>query len=380
MTTAIALETSKGDLPLALALGAILITIMLFVNALAYIAQGSRRAALRMSRAMPNTAALLPLQLVDIVYEAGGKRLIDGVTLTLDAGPRTIIVGPNGAGKSVLLRLCHGLLAPTSGQVLFNGPDAIDGRRRQAMVFQRPVMLRRSALANVAYALALAGVSRDQQRRAAAEALDRVGLTHLAAQSARLLSGGEQQRLALARAWALRPELLLLDEPTANLDPSATQIIESVIQAMHDAGTKIVLVTHNLGQVHRLGDEVVFMADGAVAERAPVASFFNPPPRHKAKPSSRVNCHGNDATSAARDHTGRHIPRRSTAANPCRRYRHGALHHRCIDNLYRELGVVWLSAADLQAEDRHRVSCRRARHRASAGCGQTRRCGRGVRP
>jgi tungstate transport system ATP-binding protein len=230
-----------------------------------------------MKRAIAGTPALLPLKLVDVVYEAGGKRLIDGVTLTLATGPRTIIVGPNGSGKSVLLRLCHGLLAPTSGQILYNGPDSIDGRRRHAMVFQRPVMLRRSALANVTYALALAGLSAAQQVRVAREALDRAGLTHLAAQSARLLSGGEQQRLALARAWALRPELLLLDEPTANLDPSATQAIESVIQAMHDAGTKIVLVTHNLGQVHRLGDEVVFMADGTVAERAPVAQFLQAP-------------------------------------------------------------------------------------------------------
>jgi tungstate transport system ATP-binding protein len=118
---------------------------------------------------------------------------------------------------------------------------------------------------------------RDQQLRAAEEALDRVGLLHLAAQSARLLSGGEQQRLALARAWAVRPELLLLDEPTANLDPSATQAIEWVIQAMHDAGTKIVMVTHNLGQAHRLGDEVVFMACGRISEPTPVAQFLQCP-------------------------------------------------------------------------------------------------------
>jgi tungstate transport system ATP-binding protein len=230
-----------------------------------------------MNHAMASTATLLPLRLVDVTYEAGGRRVVDGVTLTLEAGPRTIIVGPNGAGKSVLLRLCHGLLAPTSGQLRFNGPDAIDGRRRQAMVFQRPVMLRRSALANVVYALALAGVPRAQQLRAAEEALDRVGLAQLATQSARLLSGGEQQRLALARAWAVRPELLLLDEPTANLDPSATQSVEWVIQAMHEAGTKIVMVTHNLGQAHRLGDEVVFMACGRVADPMPVAQFLQSP-------------------------------------------------------------------------------------------------------
>jgi tungstate transport system ATP-binding protein len=187
------------------------------------------------------------------------------------------VLGPNGAGKSVLLRLCHGLLRPTAGEVLFNGPETVNGRRRHAMVFQRPVMLRRSALANVAYGLMLAGVPRRERLRAAQEALDRVGLLHCASQPARVLSGGEQQRLALARAWALRPELLLLDEPTANLDPSATQAIESAIQAMHAAGAKIVLITHNLGQAHRLADEIVFLAGGRIVEHAPVDRFLRTP-------------------------------------------------------------------------------------------------------
>jgi tungstate transport system ATP-binding protein len=226
---------------------------------------------------MEALAPLLPLKLTDVTYEAGGKRLLDHVNLELERGPRTVVLGPNGAGKSVLLRLCHGLLKPTAGEVRFNGPESVDGRRRHAMVFQRPVMLRRSARANVAYGLMLAGVPRRARLRTADEALERVGLRHLAAQPARVLSGGEQQRLALARAWALRPELLLLDEPTANLDPSATQAIESVILAMHDAGAKLVLVTHNLGQAHRLGDEVVFLAGGRVVEQTPVDAFMRAP-------------------------------------------------------------------------------------------------------
>jgi tungstate transport system ATP-binding protein len=220
---------------------------------------------------------LLPLHLSNVSYEAGGKRLIDNVSLTLEHGPRTVILGPNGAGKSVLLRLLHGLLRPTSGEVQFYGPGSINGRRRQAMVFQRPVVLRRSALANVTYGLMLAGMRRGERLRAAEAALDRVGLLHLAARPARVLSGGELQRLALARAWALQPDLLLLDEPTANLDPSATQAIESAIQAMHEAGTKIVIVTHNLGQVHRLGDEVIFLAAGRVVEQSPVTRFLHSP-------------------------------------------------------------------------------------------------------
>jgi tungstate transport system ATP-binding protein len=230
-----------------------------------------------MSGSMATTNTLLPLRLVDVSFEAGGKRLLDQVNLVIDAGPRTIVLGPNGAGKSILMRLCHGLLQPTTGRIDFNGPETVDGRRRHAMVFQRPVMLRRSALDNVAYGLALAGVPHAQRLREAQDALEHVGLGHLAGQPARTLSGGEQQRLALARAWALRPELLLLDEPTANLDPSAAQAVEAAIQRMHEAGTKIVLITHNLGQAHRLGDEVVFLDAGRVTERAPVRQFLQSP-------------------------------------------------------------------------------------------------------
>jgi len=226
---------------------------------------------------MNSTTPLLPLQLTDVVYDAGGKRLIDSVTLTIDKGPRTVLLGPNGAGKSLLLRLCHGLLRPTAGQVRFNGPEWAEGRRRHAMVFQRPVMLRRSALANVTYALSLAGLKDAEAHRIATEALERVGLLGLALQPARVLSGGEQQRLAIARAWALRPDLLFLDEPTANLDPSAAQSIERAIQSVHEAGTKIVLITHNLGQAHRLGDEVVFLSGGRVVECAPMDRFLQSP-------------------------------------------------------------------------------------------------------
>jgi tungstate transport system ATP-binding protein len=210
---------------------------------------------------------ILPLKLEQVSF----RHIIQPLSLAIEAGPSTIILGANGAGKSVLLRLMHGLLEPSSGKVQWRG----DARRKQAMVFQRPVMLRRSALANIIYAIEAAGG--EDAERTASEALHEVGLAQLAHRPARVLSGGEQQRLALARAWALHPEVLFLDEPTANLDPSATREIETVIRAFDAAGTKIVMSTHNLGQARRVGDEVIYLHQGRVVERAPVDRFFKSP-------------------------------------------------------------------------------------------------------
>ena len=159
----------------------------------------------------------------------------------------------------------------------WGGAGAVSVSRRQAMVFQRPVMLRRSALANLEYALALQDVPRGERTRLSREAIERVGLAHIADRPARVLSGGEQQRLALARAWALRPEILFLDEPTASLDPTATREVEAAIDAIHADGTKIVMTTHNLGQARRLGDEILFLNQGRLAERAPAERFFTAP-------------------------------------------------------------------------------------------------------
>jgi len=217
---------------------------------------------------------ILPLRLEDVSYAAGGRIIIERLSLTLQAGSSTIVLGANGAGKSVLMRLMHGLLAPSSGRVAWSGEAA---RRRQAMVFQRPVMLRRSALANVVFALEAAGIAPAVRERQAREALTEVGLAHVAQRPARVLSGGEQQRLALARAWALHPEVLFLDEPTANLDPGATREIEAVIKAFDVSGTKIVMSTHSLGQARRLGDEVIYLHQGRVVERAPIERFFPQP-------------------------------------------------------------------------------------------------------
>jgi len=220
---------------------------------------------------------ILPLRLEELSFAAGGRTLIEPLSAEIGAGPTTIILGANGAGKSVLMRLLHGLLAPTGGRIAWRDPDPARVRRSQAMVFQRPVMLRRSALDNVLYALEIAGMERRARQSVAMEALASVGLEHLAKRPARTLSGGEQQRVALARAWALHPEVLFLDEPTANLDPRATREIERVIQAFDAAGTKIVMATHNLGQARRVGDEVLFLHEGRLAERSMVDQFFSRP-------------------------------------------------------------------------------------------------------
>ena len=218
---------------------------------------------------------MLPLVLDRVWFAVNGKAIISGISMEITAGARTVILGPNGAGKSVLMRLCHGLLAPTSGTVSWRGPG--NGRGRQAMVFQRPVMLRRSALANVVYGLRLARLPLRESEMRARDVLEAVGLAGIADRPARVLSGGEQQRLALARAWALGPEVLFLDEPTANLDPGAVRDIETLIGQIRAGGTKIVMTTHNLGQAKRLGDEILFLSQGRLVERTPVGQFFTTP-------------------------------------------------------------------------------------------------------
>ena len=218
---------------------------------------------------------MLPLALNQVSFVVNGRTIIDRISVQITEGPRTVILGPNGAGKSVLMRLCHGLLRPTSGTILWKG--GVNGRRRQAMVFQRPVMLRRSALANIVYGLKLAGISPRECWLRAEDVLEAVGLANVARRPARVLSGGEQQRLAIARAWALGPEVMFLDEPTANLDPGAMRDVERLIGQIRAGGTKIVMTTHNLGQAKRLGDEILFLSQGRLVERAAVDKFFTEP-------------------------------------------------------------------------------------------------------
>lgn len=208
------------------------------------------------------------VHLDDIRLSLDGRRILDGLRLAIPAGGVTALVGPNGAGKSVTLRVIDGLLGPDSGAVRV-------ASRRRAFVFQRQALIRASASANVA--LALAALPRRERVARVAEALARVGLAERARDAATRFSGGEQQRLALARAWAMRPDLLLLDEPTASLDPAATEVVEALIGAMARAGTTVVLVSHNLGQVARLATTVVVLAAGRVVEQGPPRQILSSP-------------------------------------------------------------------------------------------------------
>lgn len=218
----------------------------------------------------------LPLMLEDVSLLAREVTILDRVRLTFSAGAPTMLVGPNGSGKSSLMRVAMGLVPPTSGRVTYGGRTGVPPTRR-AIVFQRPVMLRRSASANLVYALAAAGVPRSERSAAAQELLDRVGLGGLSERPARRMSGGEQQRLAIARALAKQPEILFLDEPTASLDPAATKATEDIIRTIAAQGIKIVMATHDLGEARRLGGEIVLMNKGRVVEVADTQTFFTTP-------------------------------------------------------------------------------------------------------
>jgi tungstate transport system ATP-binding protein len=218
----------------------------------------------------------LPIVLDDVSVLAGGVTILDGVSLTLAGGAPTVLIGPNGAGKTTLLRLAMGLIAPTRGRLSFGGRAQAPSRRR-AIVFQRPAMLRRSAAGNVRYALASAGLPRAARAARLAELLALVGLADVGARPARRLSGGEQQRLALARALAKDPDVLFLDEPTASLDPAATKAVEDIIRAVAAQGIKVVMSTHDLGEARRLAGDVVLLHRGRVVEAADAASFFAAP-------------------------------------------------------------------------------------------------------
>jgi tungstate transport system ATP-binding protein len=224
----------------------------------------------------------LPIRFENVTIAAGAVTMLDRITLSFASGPPTILIGPNGSGKSTLLRAAMGLAAPSQGRVSWGGREDVPPIRR-AIVFQRPTMLRRTASANIRYALRAAGIARTQQDSRIGELLTLVGLEELADRPARWLSGGEQQRLALARALARDPVALFLDEPTASLDPAATAAIEDIVRAVSGRGIKVVMATHDLGEARRLAGDIIMLHRGRVVETAPAASFFNRPQTGEAK-------------------------------------------------------------------------------------------------
>jgi tungstate transport system ATP-binding protein len=224
----------------------------------------------------------LPIKMTDVSFEVRELTILDRVTLTLAAGPPTVLVGPNGSGKTTLLRLAMGLMAPTGGRLSWGGRDNAPPARR-AIVFQRPVMLRRSAASNINYALAASGVPRADRGARTSLLLTLVGLSSLGARPARRLSGGEQQRLALARALAKEPQVLFLDEPTASLDPAATKAVEDTIREIAASGIKVVMATHDLGEARRLAGEIVLLHRGRIIEASPVEEFFSSPKTQAAR-------------------------------------------------------------------------------------------------
>jgi tungstate transport system ATP-binding protein len=218
----------------------------------------------------------LPIRFENVTIAAGAVTMLDRMTLSFASGPPTVLIGPNGSGKSTLLRAAMGLAAPSQGRVSWGERENVPPTRR-AIVFQRPTMLRRTASGNIRYALRASGIAWAQQDSRIDELLALVGLEELADRPARRLSGGEQQRLALARALARDPVVLFLDEPTASLDPAATSAIEDIVREVSGRGIKVVMATHDLGEARRLAGDIVMLHRGRVVETAPAASFFNRP-------------------------------------------------------------------------------------------------------
>lgn len=254
---------------------------MHFVHRALAFRDGSPSGPLRRPETWLGESSLFPIRLSAIGFSPGGRSILSGIDLDIGSEGITSIIGPNGAGKTVLLRVLAGLQAADNGSIDWNGRES--PAAGIAMVFQCPIMLRSSVFHNASLGLMPLGLPRVELRRRTTHVLERVGLAHRREDSARLLSGGERQRLALARAWATRPRLLLLDEPTAALDPSATEAVESIVREIRTDGTRILMTTHNLGQAMRISDDVVFIAGGRVVERAPAARFFSHPQSNEAR-------------------------------------------------------------------------------------------------
>ena len=217
----------------------------------------------------------LPIAFTEVSVIMNGVTLLDRLTLALQAGQPTVVIGPNGAGKTTLLRAAMGLVAPSHGRIVWGSGIGVPQHR--AIMFQHPTMLRRSVAANLDYALRAAGVPSTARTARLSELLGHVGLADLADRPARRLSGGERQRLALARALARDPSVLFLDEPTASLDPAATNAFENLIRTIAQRHIKVVMATHDLGEARRLAGDVVLLHRGRLVEAGAAPQFFEAP-------------------------------------------------------------------------------------------------------
>jgi tungstate transport system ATP-binding protein len=235
-----------------------------------------------MGRMMRAPVSNLPIAFEEVSVVAAAATMLDRVRLTITAGSPTVLIGPNGSGKTTFLRTAMGLVPPSRGRITWGGQETGVPLKR-AFLFQRPTMLRRSAAANIRYALKSARIPPHEQDARIAQLLDQVGLDGLGERPARRMSGGEQQRLALARALSRDPTVLFLDEPTASLDPAATKAFEDVIRAVVERGIKIVMSTHDLGEARRLAGDVILLHRGRVVEYAPASAFFTTPRTPEAK-------------------------------------------------------------------------------------------------
>lgn len=219
---------------------------------------------------------VLPLKVRGVSVRRGARHLLGPIDLTIEGTGLTMVLGPNGSGKTTLLKVMHGLERPSEGKISY-GLARAEAERRQAYVFQTPIVLRRSVQQNLAYPLELIGRPRDEIRRRAGEWAERIGLGGALSSPATRLSGGEKQKLALARALIRKPELLFLDEPCANLDGRSTRAIEEMLLEARAAGTRIVMATHDIAQARRLATDAILLINGAVHETGEAPGFFDAP-------------------------------------------------------------------------------------------------------
>ncbi len=225
---------------------------------------------------------LLPLQVTDAEVRRKGQRLIGPINLTVEGTGISIILGPNGSGKTTLLRLLHGLERPRGGVVNWGAPEA-EAQAAQSFVFQTPILMRRTVLDCVAYPLILRGMARSKAREAAESAIRDAGLDRIKDLPAPSISGGEKQKLALARALITKPDVLFLDEPCANLDGRATRDIETSLKDVAAQGVRVLMSTHDLGQARRLADDILFLVGGRLVEQTSAKAFFGGPQTSEAQ-------------------------------------------------------------------------------------------------